>query len=478
MTFWKRHEFFINGDWVEAPEAKSMDVINPATEQPIGSIAMGDAKTIDRAVAAAKAALPSYSRTSIAERKELLRSILSVYRQRRDEVANAIQLELGAPRHLAYGAQTAVGEGHLDGFLQALDTIEFEEILPNGDLVIREPIGVCGLITPWNWPINQVALKVLPALAAGCTMVLKPSEFTPFNAMLYAEILAEAGVPKGVFNLVNGEGIEVGAALSRHPDVTMMSFTGSSRAGAAVSRDAAEGAKKVALELGGKSPNLVFADSDLSGAVKRGVRQMFNNTGQSCNAPSRMLVERNVYQQAKEMAVKAAEQQQVGDPDEAGRHMGPLVSHIQFDRVQNLIKAGIDEGATVLIGGLGKPDGMNEGYFVKPTIFADVNNDMRIAREEIFGPVLCMIPFDSEEEAIAIANDTDYGLAAYVQTEDQDRAMRVARQLQAGMIYINGNDLSYGSPFGGYKKSGIGREGGAYGLEDFLEVKAIARPKE
>jgi aldehyde dehydrogenase (NAD+) len=478
MTFWKRHEFFINGDWVEAADANSMDVLNPASEQAIGSIALADENAVNEAVAAAKAAFPAFSRTSIEERRELLRSILSVYRNRWDEVAQAIQLELGAPRHLAYGAQTAVGESHLDGFLQALGTFEFEKTLMNGDMVVREPIGVCGLITPWNWPINQIALKVLPALAAGCTMVLKPSEFTPFNAMLYAEILAEAGVPKGVFNLINGEGPVAGAALSRHPDVAMMSFTGSLRAGAAVSKDAADCAKKVSLELGGKSPNLVFDDADLENAVKRGVRQMFNNSGQSCNAPSRMLVQHSVYEEAKTIAVKTAEQQDVGDPDQAGKHIGPLVNHIQFDRVQELIKTGIDEGATLLIGGLGKPDGMNEGYFVKPTIFADVTNDMRIAREEIFGPVLTMIPFETEEEAIAIANDTEYGLSAYVQTEDAEKAMRVTRQLKAGMVHINGAGMAPGSPFGGYKKSGVGREGGTFGLEEFLEVKTITRPKQ
>lgn len=478
MTFWKRHEFFINGDWVEAHNAKTMEVLNPATEQAIGSIAMGDENAVDVAVAAAKDAFPAFSRTTVAERKELLRAILSVYRKRRDEVAHAIQLELGAPRHLAYGPQTAVGESHLDGFLQALGTFEFDQTLINGDMVVREPIGVCGLITPWNWPINQIALKVLPALAAGCTMVLKPSEFTPFNAMLYAEILAEAGVPKGVFNLINGEGPVAGAALSRHPDVAMMSFTGSSRAGAAVSKDAADSAKKVSLELGGKSPNLVFDDAQLEDAVKRGVRHMFNNSGQSCNAPSRMLVQKSVYDEARAIALKTAQQQAVGDPDEAGKHIGPLVNHIQFDRVQELIKAGMDEGASLLVGGLGKPDGMNEGYFVKPTIFVDVDNDMRIAREEIFGPVLTMIPFESEEEAIAIANDTEYGLAAFVQTEDADKAMRVARQLKAGMVHINGAGMAPGSPFGGYKKSGVGREGGTFGLEEFLEVKTITRPKE
>ncbi|WP_424981314.1 aldehyde dehydrogenase family protein [Maritalea sp. S77] len=478
MTFWKRHEFFINGDWVEAADANSMDVLNPASEQAIGSIALADENAVNEAVAVAKAAFPAFSRTSIEERRELLRSILTVYRNRRDEVAQAIQLELGAPRHLAYGAQTAVGESHLDGFLQALGTFEFEKNLMNGDMVVREPIGVCGLITPWNWPINQIALKVLPALAAGCTMVLKPSEFTPFNAMLYAEILAEAGVPKGVFNLINGEGPVAGAALSRHPDVAMMSFTGSLRAGAAVSKDAADCAKKVSLELGGKSPNLVFDDADLENAVKRGVRQMFNNSGQSCNAPSRMLVQHSVYEEAKTIAVKTAKQQDVGDPDQAGKHIGPLVNHIQFDRVQELIKAGIDEGATLLIGGLGKPDGMNEGYFVKPTIFADVTNDMRIAREEIFGPVLTMIPFETEEEAIAIANYTEYGLSAYVQTEDAEKAMRVTRQLKAGMVHINGAGMAPGSPFGGYKKSGVGREGGTFGLEEFLEVKTITRPKQ
>ncbi|WP_027835413.1 aldehyde dehydrogenase family protein [Maritalea myrionectae] len=477
MTFWKRHEFFINGDWVQAEQAETFEVLNPATEEPIGSIALANEAAVSAAVAAAKDAFPSFSRTTIAERKDLLRSILSVYRKRRDEVAHAIQMELGAPRHLAYGPQTAVGESHLDGIMRALGTFEFEHTLMNGDLVNREPIGVCGLITPWNWPINQIALKVLPALAAGCTMVLKPSEYTPFNAMLYAEILAEAGVPKGVFNLVNGEGPVAGAAMSRHPDIDMMSFTGSARAGAAVSKDAADSVKKVALELGGKSPNLVFADSDLTDAVKRGVRHMFNNTGQSCNAPSRMLVEQSVYDEAKEVALKTAEQQQVGNPDDAGHHMGPLVNHIQYDRVQELIKAGMEEGATLLTGGLGKPDHMNEGYFVKPTIFVDVTNDMRIAREEIFGPVLTMIPFQDEDEAIAIANDTEYGLAAFVQTQDEDKAMRVAKRLRAGMVHINGAGLGVGSPFGGYKKSGIGREGGTFGLEEFLEVKLIARPK-
>ncbi|MCF4098264.1 aldehyde dehydrogenase family protein [Maritalea mediterranea] len=478
MTFRKRHEFFINGDWVQAAEAPTIEMLNPATEQSIGSIAAGDENVVNAAVAAAKEALPQFSSTSVAERKELLQSILSVYRKRRDEIAHAIMQELGAPRHLAYGSQTAAGESHLDGFLQALGTYKFEETLMNGDLVVREPIGVCGLITPWNWPINQIALKVLPALAAGCTMVLKPSEFTPFNAMLYADILSEAGVPKGVFNLVNGEGPVAGAALSRHPDVAMMSFTGSVRAGAAVSKDAADGVKKVALELGGKSPNLVFADADVDDAVKRGVRQMFNNTGQSCNAPSRMLVEQSIYDRAKEVALKTAEQQEVGNPDDAGRHMGPLVNHIQFDRVQELIKTGMDEGATLLCGGLGKPEGINEGYYVKPTIFVDVRNDMRIAQEEIFGPVLCMIPFEDEQQAIAIANDTEFGLSAYVQTKDEEKAMRVARQLQAGMVHINGSGMAPGSPFGGYKKSGIGREGGTFGLEEFLEVKTITRPKE
>jgi aldehyde dehydrogenase (NAD+) len=355
-----------------------------------------------------------------------------------------------------------------------LKSFEFEDRNENGDIIRREPIGVCGLITPWNWPINQIVLKVLPALAAGCTMVLKPSELTPLDAMLYAEVLHDAGVPKGVFNLVNGEGPVVGAAMSAHPKIDMMSFTGSTRGGTAVTRDAADTVKRVALELGGKSPNIVFADADVDKAVARGVRHCFQNTGQSCNAPTRMLVERSIWDQAVDVAKRTGEAQKVGDPAEDGNHIGPLVSQMQYDKVQALIQAGIDEGATLLVGGTGKPDGMNRGYFVKPTIFADVSNDMRIAQEEIFGPVLAMIPFEGEEQAIEIANDTPYGLAAFVQTEDKTRAKRVADQLRAGMVHVNGVDMGYGSPFGGYKMSGIGREGGHFGIEDFLEVKAIS----
>ncbi|MBN9137444.1 MAG: aldehyde dehydrogenase family protein, partial [Phyllobacterium sp.] len=369
-----------------------------------------------------------------------------------------------------------VGVGHLQGFIDALKALHMREELPNGDLLVRKPIGVCGLITPWNWPINQIALKVVPVLATGSTCVLKPSEFTPLNALLYAEMVHEAGFPAGVFNLVNGDGATVGAALSKHKDVDMMSFTGSTRAGIAVSKDAAETVKRVTLELGGKSPNIVFEDADLEDRVAGSVLECFNNSGQSCDAPTRMLVQRSVYDKAVKIAEATGRQAQVGDPQEEGDHIGPLVSHIQYGRVQNLIEAGISEGARVLVGGAGKPAGYETGYFVRPTIFADVRNDMRIAREEVFGPVLALIPFDTEEEAIAIANDTPYGLAAYVQTGDAKRAERVASRLKAGMVHINGGPHRYGSPFGGYKQSGNGREGGKFGLEDFLEVKTIHRP--
>lgn len=476
MTDLQTGKFYINGVWKAPAGSDTQPVINPATEATIADVAMGGVPDIDAAVAAAKAAFPAFSTTTKAERLDLLASIRAVYERRKGEMAEVITAELGAPIALSQGAQAAVGIGHLDGVFRALERLDFEAVNAEGDLILREAIGVCGLITPWNWPINQIALKVLPALAAGCTMVLKPSELTPLNALLYAEILDEAGVPAGVFNLVNGDGATAGATLSRHKDVAMMSFTGSTRAGRLITREAAETIKRVTLELGGKSPNVLLDDVDLEKAVKRGVRHCCQNTGQSCNAPTRMLVPASQYDAAKDIARTAAEAVEVGDPTKTGRHIGPLVSQMQFDKVQGLIQAGIDEGATVLAGGTGKPDGMNQGYFVRPTVFADVTNDMTIAREEVFGPVLVMIPYADEAEAVAIANDTDYGLAAYVQSGDEARAMGVARQLRAGMVHINGADTSYGSPFGGYKMSGNGREGGLLGIEEFLEVKAVSRP--
>ena len=471
-----KRNFNINGEWVPPLVANDLEVINPATEKAIAVISMGTAADIDRAVAAAKKAFQTYSQTSVEERLALLEKLLAIYKRRYDEVARTITLELGAPITMSTQQQADVGVGHLQGFIDALKQLHMREELPNGDLLVREPIGVCGLITPWNWPINQIALKVVPALATGSTCVLKPSEFTPLNAMLYAEMIDEAGFPAGTFNLVNGDGATVGAALSRHKDVDMMSFTGSTRAGIAVSKDSADTVKRVTLELGGKSPNIVFDDADLEDRVAGSVLECFNNSGQSCDAPTRMLVQRSVYDKAVRIAEQTGSNARVGNPEEEGDHIGPLVSHIQYGRVQSLIEAGIAEGARVVVGGAGKPEGFETGYFVRPTIFADVNNDMRIAREEVFGPVLAMIPFDTEEEAIAIANDTPYGLAAYVQTGDARRAERVASRLKAGMVHINGGPHRYGSPFGGYKQSGNGREGGKLGLEDFMEVKTIHRP--
>jgi aldehyde dehydrogenase (NAD+) len=469
-------KFYIDGAWVEPLQPENLGVLNPATEEVIASISLGSTDDIDRAVAAARRAFESYSNTSKQDRVELLERILAVYKKRYDEMAEVICLELGAPISMSKNSQAAVGIGHLEGFLQALDELKVRQTLANGDTLLREPVGVCGLITPWNWPVNQVALKVLPALAVGCTVVLKPSELTPLSAMLYADILHEAGVPKGVFNLVNGDGPVTGASLSRHADVDMMSFTGSTRAGVAVTRDAAETVKKVTLELGGKSPNILFADADVDKAVKRGVFGCFYNSGQSCSAPTRMLVERSIYDRVLEVAKTAGESQHVGDPAVAGRHIGPLVSALQYERIQTLINAGVEEGATLLVGGPGKPDGFDTGYYVKPTIFCDVNNDMRIAREEIFGPVLSIIPFEDEEDAVKIANDTSYGLAAYIETGDSERVERLVKKLRAGQVYINGTECDYGSPFGGYKMSGLGREGGLFGLEDFLEIKAVSRP--
>ncbi len=471
-----KRKFYINGEWVDPIVANDLEVLNPATEKPVAVISMGTAADIDRAVAAAKKAFVTYSRTSVKERLALLERLLSIYKRRYDEMARTITLELGAPLTMSREQQADVGVGHLQGFIDALKRLHMREVLPNGDVLLREPIGVCGLITPWNWPINQIALKVVPALATGSTCVLKPSEFTPLNALLYAEMVHEAGFPAGTFNLVNGDGLNAGAALSRHKDVDMMSFTGSTRAGIAVSRDAAETVKRVTLELGGKSPNIVFEDADLEDRVTGSVLDCFNNSGQSCDAPTRLLVQKSVYDRAVEIAMRVGKGVKVGNPAEEGSHIGPLVSDIQFSRVQALIEAGIAEGARLLVGGAGKPQGFKQGYFVKPTIFADVNNTMRIAREEVFGPVLAIMPFETEEEAIEIANDTNYGLAAYVQTGDPKRAERVASRLRAGMVHINGGPHRYGSPFGGYKQSGNGREGGMFGLEDFLEVKTVHRP--
>jgi aldehyde dehydrogenase (NAD+) len=471
-----KRKFFIDGEWVKSQGGVDREVINPATERPIAVITMGAAADIDLAVAAAKRAFATYSQTGLEERLALLEKLLTIYERRFDEMARTITLELGAPITMSREQQAAVGVGHLQGFIAAMKQLHLRQDLANGDTIVREPIGVCGLITPWNWPINQIALKVAPALAVGCTCILKPSEFTPLSALLYAEMIEEAGFPRGAFNLVNGEGSVVGAALSRHNDVDMMSFTGSTRGGAAVSRDAAESVKRVTLELGGKSPNIVFDDADIAAAIADGLFQVFNNTGQSCDAPTRLLVQRGVYDRVVTMAKDIGGAVRVGSPDEEGAHIGPLVSDIQYERVQTLIQTGVDEGATVLVGGAGKPKGFETGYYARPTIFADVNNEMRIAREEIFGPVISIIPFETEEEAIAIANDTPYGLAAYVQTQDRDRAERVAARLRAGMVHINGGPFRYGSPFGGYKRSGNGREGGMFGLEDFMEVKSIHWP--
>ena len=469
----KLQKFYIDGAWVEPLSTDSMPVLNPATGDRLGTVALGDAADVDRAVAAASAAFESFSQTSKEERLALMRRIKALSEERIEDMAQAMRQEMGAPITFAREVQADAAVGHLQGFIDALEALEEREKLDTGDILVREPIGVCGLITPWNWPINQIVLKVLPAIATGCTCVLKPSEHTPVSAVVYAELLHDAGVPAGVFNMVQGEGPVVGSALSCHPDIQMMSFTGSTRAGKAVTQDSAETIKRVTLELGGKSPNLVFADCDLQERVRGSVQECMLNTGQSCDAPTRLLVERSCYDEVLDIARQAAENTAVGDPAEEGAHLGPLFDKIQYDRVQTMIEVGIDEGARLLAGGPGKPDGFEAGWYVKPTIFVDVENDMRIAREEIFGPVLAITPFDSEDEAIAIANDTPYGLAAYVQTGDAARAERVAARLRAGAVHINGATVEYGTPFGGYKQSGNGREGGVMGLEDYLETKSL-----
>jgi aldehyde dehydrogenase (NAD+) len=433
---------------------------------------LGNQADVDNAVAAAKEAFKTYSKTTKEDRLKLLNNLLKITKERFEELAQAITTEMGAPITMSREAQADAGIGHLEGFIEALKISKDREILSNGDTILREPIGVCGLITPWNWPINQITLKVIPALAAGSTCVLKPSEHTPLSATLYAEMLHDAGFPKGAFNLLHGDGPTVGSAMSCHPDIQMMSFTGSTRAGTSVTKDSADTVKRVTLELGGKSPNLIFADCDLEERVSGSVLECFYNTGQSCDAPTRLLVERSCYDEVLKIAKRTAENQAVDVPTKEGEHLGPLFDKIQFDRVQNMIAVGLDE-ADLLVGGLGKPEGFEDGWYVKPTIFKDVSNDMRIAQEEIFGPVLVIIPFEDEKEAIEIANDTPYGLAAYLQTGDSEKAERVASQLRAGAVHINGGGFNYGSPFGGYKQSGNGREGGTLGLEDFQEIKTL-----
>lgn len=467
--------FYIDGQWVAPAEARDLDVIDPSTETVCAKISLGSQADTDAAVAAARRAFASWSQTSREERLELLEKLYSLYKARSAEMAEAISTEMGAPMALAQTAQWGAGAGHIKNFIRVLKEYSFEAPLGDhapGNQILHEPIGVCALITPWNWPMNQVALKVVAALAAGCTMVLKPSEIAPLSAMLFAEMIDEAGFPAGVFNLVNGDGPGVGTQLSGHAGVDMVSFTGSTRAGKAISINAADTVKRVSLELGGKGANIVFADADEK-AVVRGVRHCFMNSGQSCNAPTRMLVERSAYEQAVQTAIDVASKTEVNQASLEGRHIGPVVSDVQFDKIQRLIQQGIDEGARLVAGGTGKPEGMTDGYFVRPTVFADVTNEMTIAREEIFGPVLCIIPFDTEEEAIRIANDSPYGLTHYVQTQDGEKANRVARQLRAGMVQMNGEALGGGAPFGGYKQSGNGREGGPWGLEEFLEVKVV-----
>ncbi|MCY3812567.1 MAG: aldehyde dehydrogenase family protein [Gammaproteobacteria bacterium] len=466
-----RTQFYINGEWVDPQSGERLDVVNPATEQVIGEVALGGVEDVDRAVGAAVAAFETYSQTTREERVELLSRIVDVYKNRIPEVARAISEEMGAPMGLAMAAQAPAGLGHFLSTLSVLKRFEFEEDM-GSSRVIREPAGVCGLITPWNWPINQIACKVAPALAAGCTMVLKPSEVAPFNAILFAEILDEAGVPAGVFNLVNGDGPTVGVAISSHPDVDMVSFTGSTRAGIEVARNAAPTVKRVAQELGGKSANIILDDTDFSAAISRDVFGVCTNSGQSCNAPTRMLVPNARMDEAAAIAKAAAAQVKVGDPSDTGTTIGPVVSAVQFEKIQALIEKGIEEGATLECGGVGRPDGLNAGYYVKPTVFSHVTNDMTIAREEIFGPVLSLIGYEDDDDAVRIANDTSYGLSGYVSGQS-DRARGVARRIRTGNVHLNGAPVDNKAPFGGYKQSGNGREWGRYGFEEFLETKAI-----
>ena len=465
-------QFYINGKWVDPVRPSKLQVINPATEKSVGEISVGSALDIDNAVSAARSAFKSFSKTAISERIELLSEIRNVYKKRFNEIAEAIMTEMGAPINLASGAQASVGMSHLKTAIRVLEETKFE--YTHNNLIIRkEPIGVCGLITPWNWPINQVVSKLAPCIAAGCTSILKPSEIAPLSAIIIAEIIHEAGAPNGVFNMVHGYGPVVGEAMSNHQDIDMMSFTGSTRGGIAVATSSAKTVKRVSQELGGKSPNIIIDDTKFNESVTRGVSGCMSNTGQSCNAPTRMLVPAHRHDEALEIAKLAAESMTTGDPKLPNTDIGPLVSETQFNKVQDLLKSGIESKATLVTGGVGKPDGLEMGYFVKPTIFGNVSNDMKIAQEEIFGPVLSIIPYETDEEAVSIANDTEYGLAAYVAGDNKEKLMYFARNLNAGQIHLNYASGGADAPFGGFKKSGNGREKAEWGLDEFLEIKAI-----
>lgn len=470
-----KRQFYVDGKWIAPQDGIDFEVINPSDEKAFATISLASDTTTNEAVAAANRAFMPWMQTPLEERIGFIKKILQIYEHRFDEVAETISREMGAPIDLARKNQAHLGRFHIKNFLRALEGFEFERSrgpLAPKDKILLEPIGVIGMITPWNWPINQIVLKVIPALATGCTMVLKPSEISPLCAMLFAEMVDEAGLPNGVFNLVNGDGAGVGTQLSGHQDVDMISFTGSTRAGIAIQKNAADTIKRVTLELGGKGANIIFADAD-DEAVKRGVERCMQNSGQSCNAPTRMLVQRDIYDQSVEIAAATANATKVDHSDKEGPHIGPVVSEAQFNKVQSLIEKGIEEGARLVSGGPGRPNDLNRGYFVRPTVFADVNNQMTIAREEIFGPVLSIIPFETEQEAIEIANDTPYGLTNFVQSTDMDKAHRVTRRLRSGMVEINGHVRGPGAPFGGYKMSGNGREGGAWGIEEFLETKSV-----
>lgn len=468
----EKREFYINGAWVSPAKANDFDVIDPSTEEKCAVISLGGQADTDAAVGAARAAFDSWSQTSKEERTALLEKLLDIYKARSEEMAQAMTLEMGAPIEMSRSNQVGAGTWHIQGFLNAFKDFEFEVDFTATEKTLKEPIGVCALITPWNWPMNQIILKAIPAIATGCTVVLKPSEIAPLSGLLFAEFMDEAGFPPGVFNLVNGDGPGVGSQLSAHPEVDMVSFTGSTRAGIAISKAAADTLKRVSLELGGKGANIIFEDANPK-AAKQGAIRCFRNSGQSCNAPTRMLVHKSRYDEAVASAAELANNTHVGPASEEGRHIGPVVSEAQYDKIQGLIEIGMSE-ARLVAGGLGRPDGLNRGYYVKPTVFADVTNDMTIAREEVFGPVLSIIPFETEEEAIAIANDTVYGLTNYIQTDDDEQRRRVARRMRSGMVETNGQGFAMGSPFGGYKQSGNGREGGVFGIEEFLEIKAVS----